>query len=380
MIKPKVCSSYHAALVAGPAPPALAPPPVLAAASLESRLSPTEDTHEAWASRSRKPASMRPRGTAVAQPARPLSRPQTVATLVILFGPLAGTLAAAVSLFGHGVDLCDVVLAVAFYAVTGHGVTAGYHRLFAHRGFTARRAVKIALCLAGSLAFEGTVIGWVANHRRHHAYTDQIGDPHSPHLCGDGPWPRARGLLHAHMGWLIAAQPADIDRWAPDVASDPDLVVVSRLFPLLCLLSLGAPALLGWAVTGRWSGALGGFVWGGLVRVFFLQQATFAVNSACHVWGSRPFRTRSHDRSTNIAPLALLSLGENWHNAHHANPRMARHGVDRFQLDSTARLIRLLEVARLVSAVHWPSPSGLEARRCPQVDRGGQAQWCEEPA
>lgn len=290
-------------------------------------------------------------------------RIQVAVTALVLFGPLVGTAVAAVSLFGHGVDLLDVILAVAFYAVTGHGVTAGYHRLFAHRGYVATRWTKVALCVAGSLAFQGSMIGWVAHHRRHHAYTDVEGDPHSPHVCGARRWPRVRGMVHAHVGWLFRTPVTDASRWAPDLVADKDLVLISRLFPLGCVVSLGAPALIAWGITGTASGAIGGLVWGGFVRVFVLQQATFAVNSACHLWGNRPFRTRTRDRSTNFAPLAVLAMGENWHNAHHSNPRMARHGVDPGQLDSTARFIRLLEVFHLVSAVRWPSPAELDAKR-----------------
>ncbi len=290
-------------------------------------------------------------------------RVQGVVTGLILFGPLAGTVVAIVSLFGRGVDALDLVLGVAFYMVSGHGVTAGFHRLLAHRGYVARRWTRIALCVAGSLAFEGSPISWVALHRRHHAYTDVEGDPHSPHLHAGGRWPRLRGTVHAHAGWLLKAPEADIERWAPDLAKDRDITTISRLFPLLCVVSLAAPALLGWAISGTFAGAVGGFVWGGLVRVFVLQQATFAVNSACHLWGTRPFVTRSRDRSTNLAVLCIVSMGESWHNAHHANPRWARHGVDRRQIDSTARLIRILQRFGLASEVQWPSKDGVEAKR-----------------
>ncbi|MHB1782088.1 MAG: acyl-CoA desaturase [Acidimicrobiales bacterium] len=299
-------------------------------------------------------------------------------TALIVFGPLLGVVAAVVSLFGRGIDILDVVLAVVFYAIAGHGVTAGFHRMLAHRGFKARRGAKIALCVAGSLAFEGAAIGWVANHRQHHAYTDREGDPHSPHLGGDEPWSKLKGALHAHVGWLFQSRTTDVARWAPDLAADPDLVAISRLFPVLCVVSLGLPTLLGWAISGTAAGALGAFVWAGLVRVFVLQHATFAVNSVCHIWGKRPFRTRADDRATNFAPLALLSMGENWHNLHHSNPRLARHGVDRRQLDSTARLIRLLELGGLVSQVRWPSTDGLAAKRnagsCPSRARRDVAQ------
>jgi stearoyl-CoA desaturase (Delta-9 desaturase) len=294
---------------------------------------------------------------------RSASRLQQIVTAFLLLAPLVGVIVAVVSFFGRGVTILDLVLAVVFYAVAGHGATAGYHRMAAHRSFVAKRATKVALCLAGSLAFEGGVIGWVANHRRHHAYTDTIGDPHSPHLDDHATWSRVRGALHAHIGWLASCEDADAPRWVPDLLADRDLVAVNRLFPVLCVVSLGAPAAIAWALTGTASGALGGLVWGGLVRVFVLQHATFAVNSACHLWGSRPFKTRQSDRATNFPPLALLAMGESWHNLHHSNPRFARHGVDPHQLDSTARLIRLLELTGLVSDVCWPSRAAIELRR-----------------
>ena len=290
---------------------------------------------------------------------------QQVVTAALLIGPLVGVILAIVFLFGRGVTLLDLILAVAFYVVAGHGVTAGFHRMATHRSFVATRSTKVLLALAGSLAFEGSMIAWAANHRRHHAYTDVDGDPHSPYVDDPALWPRARGAFHAHMGWLLRCEAADVDRWAPDLVADRDLVTISRLFPALCVVSLGAPALIGWAITGTSGGALGGFVWGGLVRVFVLQHATFAVNSACHIWGNRPFKTRSGDRATNFAPLAVLSMGEGWHNLHHSNPRFARHGVDRGQLDSTARFIRILELCGLVSQVRWPSPAEIESRRRP---------------
>lgn len=294
---------------------------------------------------------------------RPSKRIQRLITAAILVAPFIGVVVAAVSLFGRGVTALDLALGVAFYGIAGHGVTAGYHRMAAHRSFVATRWTKILLSVAGSLAFEGGVIGWVANHRRHHAYTDVAGDPHSPHIDDHATWSRARGAFHAHMGWLLRCDETDVNRWAPDLLADPDLVAISRLFPALCLLSLGAPALIAWAVTGSVSGALGGLVWGGLVRIFLLQHATFAVNSACHIWGTRPFRTRENDRATNFAPLAVLAMGENWHNLHHSNPTFARHGVDRGQLDSTARFIRFLELGGLVSEVRWPSPAAIDSRR-----------------
>jgi len=284
-------------------------------------------------------------------------------TALVVFGPLAGVAVAAGALFNHGVTLLDLVLAATFYAVTGHGLTAGYHRLLTHRSFKATRGVRLTLAIAGSMAFEGSVNSWVANHRRHHAHTDTEGDPHSPYAYGSTPWARTRGAVHAHVGWLFQGQTADEDHWAPDLVADRDMALITRLFPVLCVASLAAPTMLGWAFTGTLAGALGGLVWGGLVRVFLLHHSTFAVNSACHLWGKRPFVTRDGDRATNFAPLAVLAMGESWHNLHHSIPTSARHGVDRWQVDSTARLIWILERLHLAWDVRWPDPATLDLRR-----------------
>ncbi|MGD0083594.1 MAG: fatty acid desaturase [Acidimicrobiales bacterium] len=291
---------------------------------------------------------------------RPL---QEAITGLILFGPVVGVVLGAIAFFDRGVTTLDLILAFVFYVVTGHGLSAGFHRLFTHRSFKAARWVKLTLAVSGSMAFEGSLTGWVANHRRHHAYTDRPGDPHSPYEYGTGPWARVRGALHAHSGWLFEHQATDEARWAPDILRDHDLVVVSKLFPVFCVASLGLPGLIGWAVTGTLAGALGGFIWGGLLRVFLLHQSTFAVNSACHLWGKRPFKTRDGDRATNFAPLAIPAMGDNWHNLHHSLPRLARHGVDRGQLDSTARLIWLLERMGAATDVRWPDRAALDGRR-----------------
>ena len=292
---------------------------------------------------------------------------QQLITALIVFGPLIAVLALAAGVLGRAITLSNLVLAVVLFALSGHGVTAGFHRLLTHRSFKAARWLKIVLALAGSLALEGSVNSWVANHRRHHAFTDRVGDPHSPFEYGPGAMDRLRGAVHAHVGWLFKTQPTDEARWAPDLVNDKDLVVISRLFPLLAVASFAIPTLLGWALSRSWSGALGGLLWGGAVRIFVLHHATFAINSACHLWGRRPFVTRQSDRATNFAPLAVLAMGENWHNFHHSCPTAARHGVDRGQLDSTARLIWLLERFGAVWDVRWPDRTRLDDRRrdCP---------------
>jgi stearoyl-CoA desaturase (Delta-9 desaturase) len=285
----------------------------------------------------------------------------TVTTLIVV-GPFAGLAAAVWLLWGHGVDAADLGLAALFYLLTGFGVTVGFHRGLTHRSFAGRPALRVALAVAGSMSFQGDVIGWVAAHRRHHAFTDRPGDPHSPYRYGTGPAGQLRGVLHAHAGWLFGHDPTSRQAYAPDLLADPAMRAVSRAFPALCAVSLALPSGIGWALGGA-RGALLALLWAGLVRVFLLQHVTWSVNSLCHLLGSRPFTTRAHDRATNLWPLAVLSLGESWHNMHHSDPSCARHGVDRGQLDLSAALIRLFERAGWASSVRWPTAARLERRR-----------------
>jgi stearoyl-CoA desaturase (delta-9 desaturase) len=161
-------------------------------------------------------------------------------------------------------------------------------------------------------------------------------------------------LWHAHVGWLFSHSPTSWRRYANDLLNDRDLVVITRLFPLWCLLSLAMPFGVGWAFGGL-GGALTALLWAGGVRIAVLHHVTWSVNSLCHTIGRRPFLTR--DRSRNLAALSILSFGESWHNGHHAYPHSARHGILRHQVDSSASLIRLLERAGWVRNVRWaPRP------------------------
>jgi stearoyl-CoA desaturase (Delta-9 desaturase) len=287
----------------------------------------------------------------------------TVAGLIVA-GPFAGLVAAVWLWWGRGIGYADVGLAVFFYLVTGFGVTVGFHRCLTHRSFTAAPALRVALAVAGSMSFQGDVIGWVATHRRHHAFTDRPGDPHSPYRFGLGPAGQLRGTLDAHVGWLFRADPTSREHYVPDLLADRALRRVSSAFPALCVVSLALPCAIGWALGGFTArAALLALLWAGLVRVFLLQHVTWSVNSLCHLIGNRPFVTRRFDRATNLWPLAALSLGESWHNTHHSDPVCARHGVDRGQLDLSADLIRVFERAGWASAVRWPSPVRLAQRR-----------------
>jgi len=265
--------------------------------------------------------------------------------------------------WGRGVTPTDLLLAAIMYVVTGLGVTVGFHRLLTHSSFIASPRLRVALAVTGSMGFQGNVIDWVAVHRRHHAFTDRPGDPHSPYRYGTGLRGQLRGLAHAHLGWLFSEDRTPPERYAPDLLSDPAMRRVARAFPALCALSLALPFLAGWAITGTLYGALTAFLWAGLIRVALLQHVTWSVNSLCHVIGSRPFKTRRHDRSTNLWPLALPSFGESWHNGHHSEPSCARHGLDRGQVDPSAAVIRLFERAGWASNVHWPDHVRTQRRR-----------------
>ena len=274
---------------------------------------------------------------------------------------LAVVAAAALAIIGRGVNWLDIGLAVGFYFATGHGVTIGYHRLLTHRSFKAARPLKIALAIAGSMAIQGGVIRWVADHRKHHQHSDADGDPHSPWRYGGGFRGLSRGLWWAHSGWLFDRRQAVKQRYAPDLCEDPDLSRIHALFPLWVAISVLAPPAIAFAVTGSWEVALSALLWASLVRIFLLHHVTFAINSICHVAGRRPFTTR--DRSTNFWPLAVLSMGESWHNFHHADPTAARHGVGRGQLDSSARLIRGFELMGWARDVRWPDAARVQQRR-----------------
>ena len=267
--------------------------------------------------------------------------------------PLLALLAAVPLAWGWGLSWTDIGLAMSFYFLSGLGITVGFHRHFTHRAFKATRALKIGLAITGSMAFQGPIINWVADHRRHHAFTDKEGDPHSPWLFGTSPLAVAKGFVHAHLSWLFARDKTNAARFAPDLLADRDLQRVHQQFIGWSMVSLAAPALLGGVITWSWWGALTGFFWAGLVRLAVLNHVTWSINSICHMIGSRPFTVR--DRSTNFWPLAIVSMGESWHNFHHADPTCARHGVRRGQLDMSARLIAILEKLGWAYDIRWPT-------------------------
>ncbi|MDP9235639.1 MAG: acyl-CoA desaturase [Actinomycetota bacterium] len=304
------------------------------------------------------------------QPAAPgvrLLEPRTARfqrrlVLIVTLLPFAGFVAAVWTLWGAGLSMLDGALFLAMYCVAGLGVTVGFHRLFTHRSFEAKPWVRYALAIMGSLSVEGPIIRWVADHRRHHAFSDQPGDPHSPHLDeGPGFMGVAKGLWHAHMGWFFSDEQTSANRWAPDLVKDPVLRKIDTLFPLWVTISFALPPIIGFAVTGTLKGAVLAFLWGSLARIFLLHHVTWSVNSICHFYGSRPYKTT--DFSTNNWALAIVSFGESWHNNHHAFPTSAVHGLGKGQIDASAGFIALLQKLHLVQDVKHVSAKQLEIKR-----------------
>jgi stearoyl-CoA desaturase (delta-9 desaturase) len=265
-----------------------------------------------------------------------MTRGERIANLLGVVVPFAGVLAAIVLLWNRAVNVTDLAILVVLYAITGAGITVGFHRLLTHRAFQTYPWIERTFAVMGSLAVEGSVLDWVADHRKHHAHADKEGDPHSPHVGhGSG----LRGLWHAHTGWLLETQgQADWKKYAGELYEDPKMRRIGRRFPWLVLVSLGIPTVAGFILSGfTLVGALEGYVWGGLVRIFLVHHVTWSVNSICHFFGRRRFDIE--DQSTNVAWLAVFSLGESWHHNHHAFPRSAYHGLRWWEIDLSGLFI-----------------------------------------
>ena len=285
-------------------------------------------------------------------------RQHRLAVLVFVVGPLLGFVAAVAVSWRIGLlRPVDVALFVVFYLISGLGITGGYHRLFCHCSFRTSQTLRAALAIAGSMAAEGPIVRWVAGHRKHHIYSDAEGDPHSPHHHGEGVQGLLAGLWHAHVGWLMKLRSHDVELYARDLAREPTLVRIDRLFLLWVGIGLAVPAAVGWAVGPAWQGALLGLLWGGLARIFLVQHVTWSINSICHVFGTRPYRVA--DMSANNFVCGVVGLGEGWHNNHHAFPTSARHGLEWWQPDITWIMIRTFERLGLVWDVKLPSPGRL---------------------
>ena len=313
-----------------------------------------------------------------------MTRVHKLTNLIGVGVPPLALIAAIVLLWHKAVGPLQLAVLAVLYVLTALGITLGYHRLFTHRSFETSRPVRAIIAVLGGMAVEGSVITWVSDHRKHHAYTDQDGDPHSPHLHGEGFWGSVHGLWHAHCGWLFESVGlADRNRFAPDLMRDPMIRAIDKLFFVWIALGLAIPFGLGWLIGGTLGAALTTLLWAGAVRILLLHHVTWSINSVCHFFGRRRFDVE--DESTNVFWLAPFSMGEAWHHNHHAFPTSAYHGLARGErlTDPTGLLITLMEKlgliwnvvrvseekqrAKLVDAAHGARTSAAHAKQTATV-------------
>ena len=292
-----------------------------------------------------------------------LERNANIAAVVI---PFLGVIGAGVLLWHRFLGVADLAVLGVMYVLTATGVTVGFHRLLTHRAFQTYSWMRGLLAVMGSMSIQGPVIDWVADHRKHHTFADEDGDPHSPHAgAGAGLSGMLRGLWHAHVGWLFETHgQASSRRFAPDLLDEPVIRRISRSFPLIALASLLVPFLLGLALgAGAITAGLSALLWGGLVRIFLVHHITWSINSICHFFGRRRFDTDDH--STNVFWLALPSLGEAWHHNHHAFPQSAFHGLRWYELDPSGWLILALGRLGLAWDIVRVTPERARAKLAP---------------
>lgn len=296
---------------------------------------------------------------------RSLKLIRTIGYLVVLVPPV-GFIAALIVMRMTPVGMVQHVLFLFLYIVSLLGLSVGFHRYSSHHAFKTNSLVRGLLTISGSMAAQGPVLYWVANHRRHHAYTDREGDVHSPHLHGGGFRGTLRGLWHAHTGWIFEASMTDWVRYVPDLLKDRQTFLLNNLYAWWILLGLALPALVGGLYTKSAIGALQGFLWAGLGRIFVVHHVTWAINSFCHAYGKRAFDTP--DRSTNSFLLAVLAMGEGWHNNHHAYPPAAVFGLKWWQVDAGGSLLRALERLGWAHDLSRAPSALLDMKRLPQQE------------
>ncbi|MGL6073211.1 MAG: acyl-CoA desaturase [Fimbriiglobus sp.] len=292
----------------------------------------------------------------VAPPAGVGERPPLLVRIITVFViilPLMAVLATPYFVWGWGFHWADLGVLIGLYFITMLGITVGFHRLFVHRSFETNIVVKFILAVCGSMSLQGSLMDWVAQHRRHHQFSDSPEDPHSPHHHGEGIRGLLKGLWHSHIGWFFTPNAPNMGHYIKDLKNSPTLKLASALFPLWVLLGFVIPAAIVGVITQSWAGALSGLLWGGLVRVFLVHHVTWSVNSACHLWGGRPFQ--SQDESRNNFIFGVLVMGEGWHNTHHAFPTSARHGLRWWEIDISYWVIRSLYHCGLAWKIHLPS-------------------------
>jgi len=273
--------------------------------------------------------------------------------LLAIVIPFLGLVAIPFFLWGWGFSWPDLSLLLGMYVLTALGITIGFHRLFTHHSFETYSWVKFLLAVFGSMAVQGSLLKWVARHRQHHQHSDRPEDLHSPHHHGRGFLGLLRGFWHAHLGWMFQPDPPNLSHYVKDLRQSTLLRAISALFPLWVAVGLLIPAVLGGLLTGTWLGVLFGLVWGGLARIFLVHHVTWSVNSVCHLWGRRPYRSTDHSRNNFL--FGVMALGEGWHNNHHAFPTSARHGLRWWQIDLSYYVIRALALLDLAWKVKLPS-------------------------
>jgi len=296
----------------------------------------------------------------------PADRKLAIINLGAVILPFIGLGAAVWLAWGGWFDWTYLAISTGMGVITAMGITVGFHRLCTHASFKTPAPIRYLFAAAGSMAVQGPVIGWCAEHRKHHQHSDSEGDPHSPHMgpngsWGEGLWATLRGAFHSHVGWLFSGRTRGLGKYTRDLRRDRALVLADRQFHLWVLAGLVIPAVLGGLITMSWMGVLLGFLWGGLVRILVVHHITWSVNSICHIWGSRPFE--SHDESRNNPIVGLLAMGEGWHNNHHAFPASARHGLRWWEFDASYLLIRAMALIGLAKDVRVPDRSRIESKR-----------------
>jgi stearoyl-CoA desaturase (delta-9 desaturase) len=301
-----------------------------------------------------------------ATPRSPVEVRLRIVNLCAVVIPFVGLIAAILLAWGTAFDWTQFWIFAGMTYATSIGITVGYHRLFTHQSFKTNAVVRYALGALGSMAVQGAVIEWAGAHRRHHQHSDDEDDPHSPHCHAGGSWgsgimATVRGFYHSHVGWLFGERLKGMGRYTPDLRADPTTRAVNRQFYWLALAGLVIPTILGGLLTMTFKGAVLGFLWGGLVRIFLVHHITWSVNSVCHLWGTRPFRTSDHSR--NNAIVGFFALGEGWHNNHHAFPTSARHGLRWYQFDPSYLFIRGLWLLGLARDIRVPTRDRLRLKR-----------------
>lgn len=285
----------------------------------------------------------------------PLDSKTVIHNLAVVLIPMLGFLGAiCAAIFWEGrVYPLDIALLVGMYVVSIGGITVGYHRLFAHRTFQTGPVMRALIAISGAMAAQGSVAGWVSHHRRHHFHSDEPGDVHSPHLHGGGLSGALLGFWHSHMGWMISTKWQAPFPHVGDLTRDPVVSTVDRYYYVWLVLTLSLPAAIGGLVTGSWDGVFRGLIWGGAIRLLLGFNHTFCVNSLCHLWGGRMFETPEKSRNNGL--VAFLTLGEGWHNNHHAFPSSAQFGMKWWQFDPGWWFIQTLDRLGLAWDVKVPS-------------------------